>query len=84
MLLFLPDIKKCPVSITPYFFTLRPFKSRTPIVLCNITGSNSQGASPPPPFLYAKKGRHHLNKEFTPLLPHGLGLARDIAKPYQI
>jgi hypothetical protein len=59
MLLFLPDFKKYPVSIILYiFFTLRPFKSRTPIVLCNvrnITGSNSQGASPLPPSFLCKE-----------------------------
>jgi hypothetical protein len=36
----------------------------------------------PPPFLYAKAGRNNLNEKITPLVPQGL--ARDIAKPYQI
>jgi hypothetical protein len=33
-----------------------------------------QGAEPPPlPLRVAKAGRNHLNEEFTPLLPPGIG-----------
>jgi hypothetical protein len=40
----------------------------------------STGCRPPPlPLLVAKAGRNHLNEEITPL-----GLASDVAKPYQI
>jgi len=83
MLLFLPDLKKCPVSITPYFLP-SGHSNPEPQLFCAMLGTSQVQTHrvPPPSPLFAKEGRHHLNEEFTPLLPQGL--ARDIAKPYQI
>jgi hypothetical protein len=46
-------------------------------------GVHTQGADPPPlPLHVGTGGKNHLNEKITPSSP--LGLARDIAKPYQI
>jgi hypothetical protein len=53
--------------------TLHPIRYSSPIGYCSPSDPHGADPLPPSSTCIAKTGRNHLNEEFTPLLPTGIG-----------